>query len=136
MGASLGLAVLTKATAYIMLPPFMLWLFLVVPMAFRQRVMTACLALGVAGLVNLGFFVRNAHASGKILACASTLDAEVRQKVKYGGNVAAAKVVGEVVAGRLVERGVKTATFDRGGYLYHGRVRAVADGAREKGLKI
>jgi len=67
MGASLGLAVLTKATVYIMLPPFMLWLFLAASMTFRQRFATACLALAMAGLVNLGFFVRNAHASGKIL---------------------------------------------------------------------
>jgi large subunit ribosomal protein L18 len=73
---------------------------------------------------------------GKVLATASSLDKEVRERVKNGGNVAAARVVGETVAARLVEKGVSLATFDRGGYLYHGRVRAVADGARDKGLKI
>jgi large subunit ribosomal protein L18 len=75
-------------------------------------------------------------AGGKILASASTLDAEVRTRVKTGGNVAAAKVVGEVIAARLQEKGVPTVTFDRGGYQYHGRVKAVADAARSKGLKF
>lgn len=75
-------------------------------------------------------------AGGKVLASASSLDQEVRQQAKYGGNVAAAKIVGEAVAARLTEKGIQAATFDRGGYLYHGRVKAVAEGARAKGLKI
>ncbi len=74
--------------------------------------------------------------TGRTVAAASTLDEEVRKQVRNGGNIAAAKIVGQVVARRLVEKGVKSALFDRGGYLYHGRVRAIADAARENGLKI
>jgi len=74
--------------------------------------------------------------TGRTLASASTLDQEVRKQVGNGGNIAAAKIVGQIVARRLVEKGVKSALFDRGGYLYHGRVRAVAEAARENGLKI
>ncbi|HXI02921.1 MAG TPA: 50S ribosomal protein L18 [Candidatus Saccharimonadales bacterium] len=74
--------------------------------------------------------------SGKTIASASTLDGEVRKKISNGGNIAAAKIVGETLAERLAEKGIQAATFDRGGYLYHGRVRAVAEAAREKGLKI
>jgi len=75
-------------------------------------------------------------ASNRVLASASTLDGEVKARLKTGGNVAAAKIVGEVIAARLQEKGVPTVTFDRGGYLYHGRVKAVADAARAKGLKF
>jgi large subunit ribosomal protein L18 len=75
-------------------------------------------------------------AAGRTLASASTRDAEVRSRIKSGGNVAAAKVVGEVIAARLQEKGITSVTFDRGGYLYHGRVKAVADAARGKGLKF
>ena len=75
-------------------------------------------------------------ATGKTLASASTQDKEVRSRVKYGGNTAAAKVVGEVIAQRLKEKGVLSVKFDRGGYLYHGRIKAVADAAREQGLKF
>jgi len=74
--------------------------------------------------------------SGKTLASASTLDADVRSRVKNGGNVAAAKVVGQVIAARLKEKGIPSVKFDRGGYLYHGRVKAVAETAREQGLKF
>ncbi len=74
--------------------------------------------------------------TGRTVASASTLDQEVRKQVSNGGNIAAAKIVGQIVARRLVEKGVKSALFDRGGYLYHGRVRAVAEAARENGLKI
>ena len=75
-------------------------------------------------------------AQGKTLASASTQDKDVRSKIKYGGNTSAAKVVGEVIAGRLKEKGVVNVKFDRGGYLYHGRVKAVAESAREHGLKF
>ena len=75
-------------------------------------------------------------AARKTIASVSTRDAEVRARIKAGGNVAAAKIVGEVIARRLKEKGIPAVTFDRGGYLYHGRVKAVADAAREHGLKF
>jgi len=74
--------------------------------------------------------------AGRVLASASTCDAEVRKQIKNGGNIAAAKIVGEVIAARLGEKGLPNVTFDRGGYLYHGRVKAIADAARAKGLKF
>ena len=75
-------------------------------------------------------------AANRVLASASTLDAEVRTRAKGGGNIAAAKIVGEVIAGRLQEKGLPTVTFDRGGFQYHGRIKALADAARESGLKF
>jgi large subunit ribosomal protein L18 len=75
-------------------------------------------------------------AAGQTIAAASTLDAEVKSAVKTGGNVEAAKVVGQVLGKRAVEKGIETVVFDRGGYKYHGRVAAIADGAREAGLKF
>jgi large subunit ribosomal protein L18 len=73
-------------------------------------------------------------ASGKTVAHASTLEENL--KAAGGGNVEAAKKVGTLVAERLKEAGVTHAVFDRGGVVYHGRVAAVADAAREAGLKI
>jgi len=73
-------------------------------------------------------------AQGVTLASASTL--ELRGHGTKTGNVAAAKKVGELIAGRLREKGLEQIVFDRGGYLYHGRVKAVADGARAAGLKF
>ena len=74
--------------------------------------------------------------SGRTLASASSLDKEVRAKLKGGGNVAASKVVGQIVAQRAKSKGVEKVVFDRGGYQYHGRVKALADAAREAGLKF
>jgi large subunit ribosomal protein L18 len=74
--------------------------------------------------------------TGRTLLAASTLAADVRGQVKKPGSVEAAKRIGEIVGKRCVERGITAAVFDRNGFLYHGRVRAVADGAREAGLKI
>ena len=71
-------------------------------------------------------------AAGRTLVQASSLDSEV----KGGGNVESAKKVGALIAQRLKENGVESAVFDRGGVVYHGRVRAVAESAREAGLKI
>ncbi|MFQ5859255.1 MAG: 50S ribosomal protein L18 [Anaerolineae bacterium] len=68
------------------------------------------------------------------LASASTLDAEVRTRIHDMRPVEQAKVVGETVARRALEKGIRRVVFDRGGYKYHGRVKAVADGAREAGL--
>jgi large subunit ribosomal protein L18 len=69
---------------------------------------------------------------GETLVSASTLSL----KVKTGGNVAAAKEIGKAVAERAVKQGIKKVVFDRGGYLYHGRVKALADAAREAGLEF
>jgi large subunit ribosomal protein L18 len=71
-------------------------------------------------------------AKGVTLISAST----VADKIKAGGNVAAAKEVGKMVAERAVEKGIKKVVFDRGGYLYHGRIKALADAAREAGLEF
>ena len=70
----------------------------------------------------------------KVLASASTLEAEVRKDVKSGGNKAAATIGGKRIADRAKAVGVETVAFDRSGYRYHGRVQALADGAREGGL--
>ena len=67
---------------------------------------------------------------------ASSLDADVRGNVKYTGNVEAAKVVGKMIAERAKEKGVIDVAFDRSGFKYHGRVKALADAAREAGLKF
>jgi len=72
----------------------------------------------------------------KVLATASTLEAEVRKDLKNGGNKAAASVVGKRIAERAKALGIDTVAFDRSGYRYHGRVQALADAAREAGLKF
>ncbi len=73
---------------------------------------------------------------GNTLVSASTLDKEVRKSVKSGGNIAGAKEVGKVLAARALAAGIARVVFDRGGYTYHGRVKALADAAREGGLKF
>ena len=75
-------------------------------------------------------------AEGRTLASASSIDGEVRKQIKGGGNIAAAKLIGKVLAERAKAAGVDKVVFDRGGYQYHGRVRALADAAREAGLKF
>jgi large subunit ribosomal protein L18 len=69
---------------------------------------------------------------GETIVSASTL----ALKSKTGGNVAAAKEIGKAIAQRAVEKGIKSVVFDRGGYLYHGRIKALADAAREAGLEF
>ena len=73
---------------------------------------------------------------GVTIASASTMDKAVKEKIAGMSKTEAAKVVGAVVAERAMAKGVETVVFDRGGYLYTGRVQAVADGAREAGLKF
>jgi large subunit ribosomal protein L18 len=73
---------------------------------------------------------------GKTLAAASTLDKDLRGSLKSGANVSAAAAVGKLIAERAVKAGIETVVFDRGGFLYHGRVKALADAAREGGLKF
>lgn len=74
--------------------------------------------------------------TGRTLASASSLDKEIRKQMKGGGNVAAAKIIGKAVAERARAAGIEKVVFDRGGYKYHGRVKALADAAREAGLKF
>jgi large subunit ribosomal protein L18 len=73
---------------------------------------------------------------GATLAAASSLDKDVRTALKTGANIDAAKAVGKLVAERARQKGIKEVVFDRGGYLYHGRVKALADAAREGGLSF
>lgn len=72
----------------------------------------------------------------RTLVAASSLDKELRPKMKRGGTVAAAKMVGELLAQRAVEKGFERAVFDRGGFIYHGRVKTLAEAARAAGLKF
>lgn len=73
---------------------------------------------------------------GKVLASASTVEAEVRKDLANGGNASAAAVVGKLIAERAIKAGVETVSFDRSGFRYHGRVKALAEAAREAGLKF
>ena len=72
----------------------------------------------------------------KVLTSASTLEPDVRKSVKYGGNVKAAAEIGKRIAEKAKQLGIEAVAFDRGGYRYHGRVKALAEAAREHGLKF
>jgi len=74
--------------------------------------------------------------NGLTIAAASSLEKSAREGLKTGADINAAKTVGKLLAERSVEKGVKNVVFDRGGYLYHGRVKALADAARESGLEF
>ena len=94
--------------------------------------------------VRLAVFRSNCHiyaqvisgCGSKVLAAASTVEAEVRAQVSNGGNKAAAEVVGKLIAERAKAAGIEAVAFDRSGFQYHGRVKALADAAREGGLKF
>ncbi|MCD6463005.1 MAG: 50S ribosomal protein L18 [Thermotogae bacterium] len=73
---------------------------------------------------------------GKTLVAASTLDKDLRDKLEKTWNKEAAREVGRLIGKRALEKGITTVVFDRGGYKYHGRVKELADGAREAGLKF
>lgn len=73
---------------------------------------------------------------GETLTCASTLDKDLKNKLGEASKVEAAKMVGKLLAERALEKGIKEVVFDRSGYIYHGRVAAVAEGAREGGLEF
>jgi len=73
---------------------------------------------------------------GRTIVSASSVDKETKKNLKGGGNIASAKAVGKVIADRAKAAGVTQVVFDRGGYKYHGRVKALADAAREAGLKF
>ena len=70
----------------------------------------------------------------KTLASSSSNDKDLKEKLAHGGNIDAAKIVGETIAKKALKAGVKECVFDRGGFLYHGRIAALADAAREAGL--
>ncbi len=70
------------------------------------------------------------------LVAASTLDEALKGKLEYSGNKAAAREVGKLIGNKAIEKGIKKVVFDRGGYIYHGRVKELADGAREAGLEF
>ena len=102
------------------------------------------LAAGTSGRTRLTVFRSSEHiyaqliddAKGQTLAAASSLEKTTREGAKTGANIDAAKVVGKLIAERAKEKGIKDVVFDRGGYLYHGRVKALADAAREGGLNF
>lgn len=77
-----------------------------------------------------------AETGDKVIVSASTAEADVRKKVKNGGNVEAAAFIGKLIAEKAVKAGVTTVAFDRSGYKYHGRIKALADAARENGLSF
>jgi large subunit ribosomal protein L18 len=77
-----------------------------------------------------------AETGDNVLASASTVEADVRKKVKNGGNVEAAAAIGKLIAEKAKKAGITTVAFDRSGYKYHGRIKALADAARENGLSF
>jgi len=86
---------------------------------------------------NSHIYAQIIDASGsKVLASASTMEVEVRKKVKNGGNIEAAAVIGKRIAEKAKSAGVTTVAFDRSVYKYHGRIKALADAARENGLSF
>ena len=74
--------------------------------------------------------------AGKTISAASSLDKDLKGQISSGGNIEAAKIVGSLIAKRAVDKGLKQVVFDRGGYIYHGRIKALADAAREGGLEF
>ena len=109
--------------------------------AVRRRVK---LAAGTSGRTRLSVFRSSKHihaqliddAKGMTLAAASSLEKSLREGAKTGANIAAAKAVGKLLAERAKEKGIKDVVFDRGGNIYHGRIKALADAAREAGLNF
>jgi large subunit ribosomal protein L18 len=100
--------------------------------------------LAASGRARLSVFRSSKHIyaqviddiKGETLASASSLEKTLREGMKSGANIDAAKTVGKLLAERAAAKGVKEVVFDRGGYLFHGRVKALADAAREGGLKF
>ena len=86
---------------------------------------------------NSHIYAQVIDASGiKVVASASTVEPELRKSIKHGGNIEAAAAVGKRIAEKAKQLGIAVVAFDRGGYRYHGRVKALADAAREHGLKF
>lgn len=109
----------------------------------RERVRFA-LRRNARGKVRLSVFRSGQHiyaqliddAQGRTLAAASTLDKDIKDKVAKPGTIEAAKTVGALIAKRAIAANIDNVVFDRGGYIFHGRVKALADAAREAGLKF
>ena len=99
---------------------------------------------GTAERPRLAVFRSNNHmyaqviddAAGKTIVSASTLEKDVKAKLEKTNNVEAAKVLGEIIAKRALDKGIENVVFDRGGYIYHGKVAALAEAAREAGLQF
>ena len=99
---------------------------------------------GTAERPRLAVFRSNNHVyaqviddvAGKTLVSASTLEKDIKAELKNTDDIEAATKVGDVVAKRALEKGIKAVVFDRGGFLYHGRIQALADAAREAGLQF
>ena len=108
----------------------------------RKRSVRRALKRAAYGRPRLSVFRSSKHiyaqviddAKGQTVASASSLEKDMRESLKTGANVEAAKAVGKRLAERASAKGIKQVVFDRGGYLYHGRVKALADAAREGGL--
>ena len=77
-----------------------------------------------------------AETGDKVIASASTVEADVRKDLKNGGNIAAAALIGKLIAEKAKKEGITTVAFDRSGYKYHGRIKALAEAARENGLSF
>jgi large subunit ribosomal protein L18 len=109
-----------------------------------RRARQTRLKIREVGAVRLTVHRSNTHiyaqitspAGDKVLAAASTLDKDLREQVKNGGNRKAAELVGSRIAAKAKEKGIDEVAFDRAGYRYHGRVKALADAARAGGLKF
>jgi len=108
----------------------------------QRRVRKKVLGTTVRPRLNIYRSLNNMYAqiiddtTGKTLVSASTLEADIKSQLTGTGNKEAAKVVGEAIGKRAIEKGIDSVVFDRAGYLYHGRVKELADGARAAGLKF
>lgn len=109
-----------------------------------RRSLKTRIKIAKLGVIRLSVHRTNSHIyaqliddkNNKIITCASTLEPEVRKSLTKGGNVAAAALIGKRLAEKAINCGVSNIAFDRSGYKYHGRVKALADAARENGLKF
>ena len=110
----------------------------------RERRVRGSLAKNAGGRPRLSVFRSSKHiyaqviddAAGRTLAAASSLEKDLKSKLKTGADKAAAGEVGKLLAERAKQAGIDKVVFDRGGYRYHGRIKALADGAREGGLSF
>ena len=110
----------------------------------RKATVRRAIKLAATGRARLSVFRSSKHIyaqvidddKGATLVSASSLEKDMRGSLKTGANVDAAKAVGKLLAQRAIEKGIANVVFDRGGYLYHGRIKALADAAREGGLKF
>lgn len=103
----------------------------------RAKIAELCAVRLTVHRTNQHVYAQIIDASGaKVLASASTLEPEVRKEVANGGNINAATLVGRRIAEKAKQAGIESVAFDRSGFRYHGRVKALADAAREGGLKF